>query len=225
MTSLYDLNRSCKSDQKACCPPMPHYTLPLSDEDFIQRNIALTNEGGGVNLMSTIPDYAYPGDLAYDESQTLAACQYDEWKRQEGIARRCVYPNKFWQDLNSGRQGYARGLSDALDNTIAEINAPASGWLQGLAGVNVGGAPWRCTRAENFIPEDPMNNRIPLVNQTEMGNRHYFYSIYSLNDQPRGFCQCNRSLQVRMDEAAVDWKRGASCSRCSLPFRYPERYN
>ncbi len=227
MTSIYDLNRSCKNTEKDCCPPFPHYTMPISDGDFVERNIELSNQGTGIDTMDTLHQYIYPGSLEYDESKTLSKCEYAEWKRQEDQARRNIMPTKFWQDLNAGRQGYARGLSDNLDETMIGRNNWPSGWINGVSGAIPGDKPWRDPYLENYTPIDPMNYRKPIVNNATMGNRHYFYSIYDLDEYPEMFCKCERSAAVKLDIASTDWRRGGTCANCGKRqmVRYPERYN
>jgi hypothetical protein len=227
MTSIYDLNRSCKSDEKDCCPPFPHYTMPITDQDFVQRNIQLSNQGDGIDMMDTLHQYVYPGDLAEDEAKSMKKCEYDEWVRQEDVARRSVMPNKFWQDLNTGRRGYARGLSDNLDDTILERNNVPSGWFNGKCGIVPGGAPYYQAYLENHEPVDPMNYRKPIVNMTSMGNRHYFYSTYDLDDQNPSFCKCQRSKEVNLQMHAMDSMRGGTCPNCNKKMEktWPERYN
>lgn len=227
MTSIYDLNRSCKSDEKDCCPPMPHYTMPITDQDFVQRNIQLSNENGGIDMMDTLHQYVYPGSLQEDEVRSMKKCEYDEWVRQEDQARRNVFPTKFWQDLNAGRRGYARGLSDNLDETVLERNNVPRGWINGVAGGVPGNAPYYQAYEENHTPVDPMNYRKPLVNMTAMGNRHYFYSTYDLDDQNPSFCKCQRSRETDARMHSMNWERGQTCPNCNKKQEktYPERYN
>ena len=227
MTSIYDLNRDCKSDEKNSCPPFPHYTLPITDQDFVVRNIELSNQGTGIDVMDTLHQYVYPGDLAYDESQTMKKCEYAEWTRQEDQARRCIYPDKFWQDLNQGRRGYARGLSDNLDETIIGRNNWPSGWINGVAGAIPGDCPYRDPYLENHTPIDPMNYRKPIVDNATMGNRHYFYSIHDMDFYPDKFSKCQRSEEVQLKMNEVDWQKGQTSPYCpkNRDVKYPERYN
>jgi hypothetical protein len=105
------------------------------------------------------------------------------------VARRNVYPQKYWQDLNRGRY-YARGLSDDLDLTLSEQNNFASGWYNAKEGILAGAAPYRNPYCENgrCISEDgevddlyckshpaynPNCARKPMVNMTSMGSRSY----------------------------------------------------
>ena len=234
MTSIYDLNRSCKTDEKDCCPPFPHYTMPITDQDFVERNIQMSNDDGvSFDPTEQLPRYVYPGNLALDESKTMAKCDYDEWLRQEDVARRGNLATKFWQDLNTGRRGMARGLSDGLDLTIEERNNFPSGWFNAKMqyGGTPGGTPWRDPYLENHVPIDPMKYRTPLVTNTSLGNRHYFYSIYDLDDVSGTgvtFCKCKRTPQVRLEMKNMDWKRGQEppCRRCGKPQMktFPERY-
>ena len=208
-------NPTCQmSNNFNCCPPLPHYSLIVSDDDFVERNILLSETSGekfsvldGVN--SDVPggyskfkgvNAAYPGgcpQLAEDERNTMPPCQRMEYDRQEAVARRGVYPQKYWQDLNQGRH-YARGLSDDLDLTMSEQNNFSSGWYNGKEGLLPGAAPYRNPYCENGRPghcksmltservetEDdlycqnhpafnPDCARKPMVNMTSMGSRSY----------------------------------------------------
>jgi len=233
MTSIYDLNRKCNTDEKNCCPPLPHYTLPITDQDFINRNIELTNEGTGIDPMDTLYTERYVGDMDWveAESKTMSKCDYQEWKRQEDIARRNIMPTKFWQDLNQGRRGYARGLSDDLDLTIEERNNFASGWYNAKTKdsyqVQPGGAPYRRPYMELKEPVNPMNYRRPITNNVSLGNRKYFWDIYSLNEYPDMYCKCWPSKDVLLQEHKMDWRRGQTCPTCNKKqmMSYPERYN
>ena len=213
MTSIYDLSRSCKPDEKNYCPVMPHYTMPISDQDFVNRNIELSNQGGSMDMMDTLNQYTYPGDLAHDEARTMKKDEYEEWTRQEDVARRNTYPSKYWQDLNRGRH-YARGLDDTLDLTNNERNNWASGWINGMSGAAPGSRAYRDPYEENHTAQDPMNYRRPFVSNATMGSRHYFYSIYDLDRYPDMHSKCERTLRMRSEGG--EYKKS---------INYPERYN
>lgn len=227
---------SCKTDKKNCCPAFPHYTSPITDEDFVERNIQMSdNFDYPFDPMEQLPHYVYPGDLAYDESKTLPKCEYKEWERQQDVARYNALPTKFWQDLNTGRRGYARNLSDNLDLTMNERNNFASGWWNALnkddrnPNTTPGGAPWRNPYLENHVPYDPQKYRAPLVTNTALGNRQYFYSIYDLDDIEGTnvvYCKCPQSPQMLLQMKTVDWRKGQTCPDCGKKqmMRYPERY-
>lgn len=205
LTIVIDTTEDCvmQNDFK-CCPPLPHYSKIISDGNFVARNIALTDmsdspwnpltdinstyAGGCCNQYSA----AYPGgsaQLSKDEEDTMGPCEKTEFERQEDVARRWKYDNYFWQDLNQGRQ-YARGLSDNLDETIAERNNFTSGWYNGKEGMLPGDAPYRNPYCENHPPYNPYEYRKPLVNMRTFGSRSYKWdTIYQQGRYPDQFCR------------------------------------
>lgn len=209
--SIYNLSKKdeaecTKSDNFNCCPPLPHYSLVVSDNEFVERNILLSTtsgekfsvlDGANADVLGGYDAYdgvnsMYPGGsskFAEDERDTMPPCQRAEYDRQEVVARRGVYPQKYWQDLNRGRH-YARGLSDDLDLTMSEQNNFASGWYNAKEGILAGAAPYRNPYCENglYMPENkdeadlycrthpaynPNCARKPMVNMTSMGCRTY----------------------------------------------------
>ena len=195
-----------------CCPNLPHYSNVISDGNFIARNIALHDMSSSVwdpltDINSTYAGgccdqylAAYPGGnagLQIDEEDTMGPCLRAEFDRQECQARRWNYDKYFWQDLNQGRF-YARGLSDDLDDTIAERNNFSSGWYNGKSGTKPGGAPYRNPYDSGYHtngstddePYNPQKYRRPVVNQVSMGSRSYKWdTIYDQGRYPDQFCR------------------------------------
>ena len=183
----------CKmSTNNDCCPPLPHYNIIVSDDDFVERNILLSNSSGEVYNPLTGINASYPGgceELARQERNTLKPCERIDYDEQERLARRWDFKKRFWQDLNSGRW-YARGLSDNLDETIAERNNFVSGWLNAKNGELAGAAPFRDPYCETHKPYNPNCARRPLVNMRTFGSRSYkFDTIYDKDRYPSQFCK------------------------------------
>lgn len=218
-------------DKSKCCKPLPHYSLPVTDDEFLMRNIQFTEEKG-----VDIPDqyltsaYVYPGNLTRDVAMSMGKDEYEDWRRQERTRRGNVCPSaKWWQDLNSGRR-YYRGISDDLDQTMNERNNFASGWFNAkcvnketMAGSSV---PYRNPYVENIsCGNDPYTNRkfynpdvsgqqrIPMNN---LGSKHYYYSIYDLRKWPDPFCRCTGS------GVPCAGKNAGKCFNCNK--RYPDKY-
>ena len=189
---LHNKSNCVSSIEKNCCPPFPHYQS-LSDDDFVTRNIMLTNSSGEeYNPLNEI-NTSYPGgceELAKQERDTLTGCLRNEYDRQEQVARRWDFKDRFWQDLNNGRW-YARGLSDNLDETIAERNNAAVGWLNAVNdGEFPGDAPFRDPYCTEHKAYDPYCYRKPLVNMRTFGSRSYKWdTIYQKERYPDQFCK------------------------------------
>ena len=225
--SIYQLKpdgeKKCKifSEELNCCIPLPHYSSPISDADFVLRNIALTNTSGEeyspLNNLIT----SYPGGgaaLAEEERNTMPKCKRAEYDRQEAQARRWNYNKYYYQDLNQGRF-YARGLSDDLDLTLSEANNTTSGWYNGLYGIAPGQAPYRDPRCSDIGPPfNPMCNRTPLAPMNSLGSRSYrFDTIYDHQRYPSRFCMSGQNFKPPNPNPRC------SDDRCFLP--YPENNN
>ena len=220
-------NSICKTtDDFKCCPPLPHYPKIISDNSFVKRNIDLSDLSGSswdplTQINSTYGgSCCYPGgcdQLATDERNTMSKCQRLEYNRQEKVARRNVYPEKYWQDLNTGRW-YQRGLDDNLDDTIAERNNTVSGFYNAKHGIAPGDAPFRNPYCENMPePFNPDQYRAPLVNMNTMGCRSYKWdTIYQKGRYPSMFCRSGQYNEPQRDDPRCDPER------CHM--RYPEEY-
>uniref|UniRef100_A0A6C0LIW7 Uncharacterized protein n=1 Tax=viral metagenome TaxID=1070528 RepID=A0A6C0LIW7_9ZZZZ len=194
-----------------CCPPLPNYSSPISDDQFVLRNVELSNTSGEHwNVLNTV-NASYPGGcpaLAEAERNTMKKCQRMDYDRQEKVARRWDYNKYYYQDLNQGRRGYARGLSDDLDLTLSERNNTTSGWYNGKYGKAPGCAPYRVPNCEedNCPPYNPYTCRRPSVNMDTMINKAYRWNtIYDeeRNKYPQAFCksgQGNTGYQFNSNE-------------------------
>lgn len=166
------------------CPKLPHYDTPLSDHQFIMRNIALSeSRHSHGDIGEDTHDYSKEYDMdsfSRDVLMSMKKEDQEDWYREQRVRRGDICPStKWWQDLNSGRR-YARGVDDGLDHTINERNNFASGWLNAKYGRSPGGAPYRNTY-------DPDAYREPTVPMNNFGARHYFYSLHDLEKWPNTF--------------------------------------
>ena len=185
------------------CPKLPHYSSPISDDEFVMRNVAISNQQG-----LDIPDtylgnmkYVYPGSITRDVAMSMSKDELEDWQRQERIRRGDVCPStKWWQDLNSGRHGYARGFDDSLDQSIDERNNFVSGWFNAKCGSSApGGCPYRNPYQEEKCsnPYDPDlydQRNIPMNN---LSGKHYFYSLYDLEKWPSMFKRCPQTNVIQ----------------------------
>ncbi len=127
---MYKLNSGC---EKKCCPPKPHYNLTVSDDDFIHRNVELSELcNKRPDSLDQLPQYRYGGNLAEDELRALPAYQYDAYVQESNVARRSK--RSYWYNDGTTGRHYARGLDDGMDHTINERNNFASGWFNAMEG-------------------------------------------------------------------------------------------